>query len=66
MYKNYLPHKVGFSRPPAGDVVTIIFSSPALVMIFAHFLDKEHCGIFRVLVIAPIMVTSYFLLNPDY
>ena len=59
MYKKYLHSQVGFSRLPAGDVVTIIFSSPALVMIFAHFLDKEHCGIFRVLVVAPIMVISY-------
>jgi len=57
---------VGFSRLPAGDVVTIIFSSPALVMIFAHFLDKEHCGMFRVLVIAPIMVGVVLITKPPF
>jgi len=57
---------VGFSRLPAGDVATIIFSSPAIVMIFAHFVHKEHCGLFRILVIAPLMVGVVLITKPPF
>ena len=48
---------IGFKRLPVGDAATIIFCSPIFVMIFSHVILREHCGFFRVFVIALLMVS---------
>jgi drug/metabolite transporter (DMT)-like permease len=57
---------IGFARLPVGDAATIIFCSPIFVMVFSHVLLKEHCGIFRLFVIALLMFGVVLIAKPPF
>lgn len=57
---------IGFARLPVGDAATIIFCSPIFVMVFSHVILREHCGLFRVLVIAMLLVGVVLIARPPF
>lgn len=57
---------VGFARLPVGDAATIIFCSPIFVMIFSHIILREHCGLFRLLVICLLMIGVVLIAKPPF
>ena len=57
---------IGFARLPVGDAATIIFCSPIFVMIFSHILLREHCGMFRFVVIGMLMVGVILIAKPPF
>lgn len=57
---------IGFARLPVGDAATIIFCSPIFVMIFSHIILREHCGIFRFIVICMLMMGVILIAKPPF
>ncbi len=57
---------IGFARLPVGDAATIIFCSPIFVMIFSHIILREHCGMFRLLVISLLMIGVVLIAKPPF
>uniref|UniRef100_A0A0K2T8K4 EamA domain-containing protein n=2 Tax=Lepeophtheirus salmonis TaxID=72036 RepID=A0A0K2T8K4_LEPSM len=57
---------IGFARLPVGDAATIIFCSPIFVMIFSHILLREHCGLFRVVVISMLFMGVVLIAKPPF
>ena len=57
---------IGFARLPVGDAATIIFCSPIFVMIFSHVILREHCGIFRFLVIGLLLIGVVLIARPPF
>ena len=55
---------VGFSRLPVGDAATIIFSNPVITIILSFCLLKEHCGIYRILVILILLAGVALVAQP--
>ena len=53
-------------RLPVGDAATIIFCSPIFVMIFSHILLREHCGIYRFIVIGFLMIGVILIAKPPF
>ena len=60
------PEKATFNRLPVGDAATIIFCSPIFVMIFSHIMLREHCGIYRFIVIGLLMVGVILIAKPPF
>lgn len=56
----------GLLRLPVGDAATIIFCSPIFVMVFSHVILREHCGLFRFLVIGMLMVGVILIARPPF
>ena len=54
------------TRLPVGDAATIIFCSPIFVMIFSHILLREHCGIYRFIVIGFLMIGVILIAKPPF
>eukprot|EP00094_Tigriopus_californicus_P012395 TCALIF_11982-PA protein Name:"Similar to SLC35G1 Solute carrier family 35 member G1 (Homo sapiens)" AED:0.17 eAED:0.17 QI:0/0.66/0.25/0.75/1/1/4/34/446 len=57
---------IGFARLPVGDAATIIFCSPIFVMVFSHVILREHCGLYRVLVISILMMGVVLIAKPPF
>ena len=49
---------------PFGDAMTIIFSSPVIVMIVSHCFFNEKCGIYRFFIVILLMVGITFITKP--
>ena len=55
---------VGFSRLPVGDAATIIFSNPVITIILSCCILKEHCGLFRILIILVLLTGVALVAQP--
>jgi len=53
------------ARLPLGDCTAIFFSAPAFTMVMSYFVLRDHCGLWRILVVITLLSGVLILSRPE-